>query len=76
MKISFDVNNQRQLQFVQYKHDCNVVVNDIDSKGNIDKTLTISNGQFVMLYNLYEYVMKNDIKNSFINPYGKNIEQL
>ena len=72
MKITFDVNNQRQLQFIQEKHDGNVIVNGIDHNGNVDRTRTISNGQFVMLYNLYVYILDNDIKNDFINPYGKH----
>lgn len=72
MKITFDVNNQRKLEFTQEKHDGNVIVNGIDHNGNVDRTRTISNGQFVMLYNLYVYILDNDIKNDFVNPYGKH----
>lgn len=36
--------------------------------------IEISNGNMVMLFNLYQYIKRNDIQNDFINPYGKNKE--
>jgi len=75
-KISFDINNGMTLEFVQREHDSNVLVHKIDHNGKKVYGNTIPNGQFVMLYNLYQYVIDNDIQNDFINPYGKNKEVL
>ena len=38
-------------------------------------TLLIPPGDFVMLVNLYKHIKYNDIRNDFINPYGKNKEE-
>ena len=40
---------------------------------DISKT-TINPSDFIMLLNLYEYIIENDIQNDFINPNGKNKE--
>lgn len=71
--ISFDVNNNGRMEFVQRKHDANVLIHiyhdGVKTYGN-----TIPNGDMVMLYNLYRYVKDNDIQNDFINPNGANKE--
>ena len=69
--LSFDVNNNRKVTVSQSVHDGNVTV----THGN-ENTKTITAGNFVMLLNLYGYIMDNDIQNDFINPYGKNKEIL
>ena len=71
--LTFDINNQRKIYFEQAEHDNTVFVETIDSNGKLENGRTIPAGQFIMLYNLYVYIIENDIKNSFINPYGKNI---
>jgi hypothetical protein len=72
--ISFDVNNGGKLIFDQDKHDSDVIA--YVTYGNGEKLIkqTISNGDMVMLFNLYTYVKSNDIQNDFINYYGKNKE--
>ena len=52
------------------------VNNNGTSKDYSDTTddIEISNGDMVMLVNLYQYIKRNDIQNDFINPYGKNKE--
>ena len=70
--ISFDINNQKKLAFMQNEHDNKVFVQAIDSKGNVEYTKIIYPGDFVMLYNLYVYIKENNIKNDFINTCGTN----
>lgn len=53
---------------MQKDHDGTVIVS---SAGREDY---ISNGDMVMLMNLYRYIKDNDIQNDFINPYRKNKE--
>lgn len=72
--ISFDVNNERTLRLTQQNHDGTVSVETYDGKGELEDSLKISNGDFVMLINLFRYVKDNDIQNDFINPHGKNKE--
>lgn len=75
--ITFDVNNGQQLVFEQDKHDGSVQVYRVRKENGQyehDEIKIIPNGQFVMLNNLYWHIMRNDIQNDFINPYGKNIE--
>lgn len=74
-RISFDIHNKQQLVLTQFSHDDRVFVTHEEEDGrHVSKTKTIPNGQFVMLMNLYAYIMDNDIQNDFINPYGKNKE--
>lgn len=68
--LSFNTNNNRKLTVSQSVHDGNVTV----TRGNVMETITA--GDFVMLLNLYSYIVDNDIQNDFINPYGKNAEAL
>ena len=77
--ISFDVNNGGKMKLVQRKHDGSCLITTEDEKGLCDSQLSdkeafISNSDMVMLLNYYTYVKRNDIKNNFINPYGKNQE--
>ena len=68
--ITFNANNNKQLTVSQSVHDGDVTV----TRGNVMETITA--GDFVMLLNLYSYIVDNDIQNDFINPYGKNEKAL
>lgn len=72
--ISFDTNNGRLLVIKQEEHDGKVTVEHLE-KHYGKESYTISNGDFVMLINLYRYIKDNDIQNDFINPNGKNKEE-
>lgn len=74
MNINFKVNNGDTLVLTQESNDSKVNVAITDNKGNIDYEYDISAGDFTMLLNLYRYIKDNNIKNDFINPYGKNEE--
>lgn len=68
--LSFNTNNNRKLTVSQSVHDGSITV----TRGNVMETITA--GDFVMLLNLYSYIMDNDIQNDFINPHGNNTEAL
>ena len=82
--IGFELNNQRTGSVTQRKYDQEVTytiykpVKDcedtVDPRQEVERVRTIPIGQFVMLLNLYGYIIDNDIQNDFINPYGKNKE--
>ena len=77
-RISFDVNNQRQLVLSQDNHDSAVIVTT-EYRGEIEtdcKPVKISAGDFVMLINLYQHIKENDIKNRFINYHGCNLDDM
>ena len=74
MEINFKVNNGDTLVLTQEKDDGKVNVVRADRQGRIDYRYGISAGDFTMLLNLYRHIKENDIKNDFINPYGKNKE--
>lgn len=74
MNINFKVNNGDTLVLTQENNDGKVNVARTDRKGNIDYQYDISAGDFTMLLALYRYIKDNDIRNDFINPYGKNKE--
>lgn len=74
-KLTYFVNNNGTMEISQSKLDGKVIVHTFhDSKDYSDATndLEISNGDMVMLINLYRYIKENDIQNDFINPNGKN----
>lgn len=78
--ISFDINNGQQLILEQEKHDHSVLVYHVKTDlPGLDKRTSeikeISPGQFIMLLNLYWYIIDNDIQNDFINVCGKNKEE-
>ena len=72
-KIIFEVNNQSLLSFEQAAIDKKVSVYNTSNSGK-EFLRDISCGDFVMLFNLYDYIKRNDIQNDFINPNGKNKE--
>ena len=74
-KLTFDINNGLTLAFEQDTHDRLVKVHKYDGGGKLVDADSIPAGQFVMMWNMYKYIMENDIKNDFINPYGKNREE-
>ena len=68
-KLEFLVNNNGAMQLLQNKCDGDVIIHMSDGED-----MNISNGDMVMLINLYQYIKRYDIQNGFINPYGKNRE--
>lgn len=68
-KLEFLVNNNGAMQLLQNKCDGDVIIHMSDGED-----MHISNGDMVMLINLYQYIKRYDIQNGFINPYGKNRE--
>ena len=70
--ITFDVNNGQTLQFAQSSHDGLVMVSRKQPNGKTEAAELIPPGQFVMLWNLYRYIMDNNVRNDFINPNGRN----
>ena len=72
--ISFDINNGMALEFEQERHDGTVIVTKRTADGSIVERNIIPAGQFVMLNNLYRYIIENDYQNDFLNPFGKNKE--
>lgn len=68
-KLEFLVNNNGTMQLLQNKCDGDVIIHMSDGED-----MNISNGDMVMLINLYQYIKRYDIQNGFINPYGKNRE--
>ena len=71
--MTFNVNNEGILKLEQSTHDAAVTVATIRD-GKAENSYIISNGDFVMLLNLYRYIKDNDIQNDFINYHGKNHE--
>lgn len=71
--ITFAVNNGITLRFVQEVHDGPVFVQHV-TKDGATLVANIFPGDFVMLWNWYEYVKTNDLHDPFINPNGKNTE--
>lgn len=72
----FNTNNKGMLQVYNYGVDGDVFVKHFDAKGENLVARVIDAGDFIMLINLYEYVIENDIHNSFINPNGIRKEYL
>lgn len=75
MAIEFKVNNCDKLLLTQETADGEVTVTRVDEKGRTECEYRIPAGEMVMLLNLYQWVKRNDIKNDFINPHGKNKEE-
>lgn len=69
--LEFNVNNKGVLTVQQSSPDATVTVTTMRD-GKIENNYTISNGDFVMLLNLYRYIKDHDIQNDFINYHGKN----
>lgn len=78
-KLEFLVNNNGTMQFIQNERDGEVTIHTFHHFNDFSETkndIHISNGDMVMLINLYQYIKKNDIQNDFINPYGKNKSEI
>ena len=73
--ISFDINNGRLLVLKQEHHDGRVTVERLEPHYG-KESYSISNGDFVMLLNLYKHIKDNDIQNDFINPNGRHNETI
>lgn len=76
-KLTYFVNNNGTMEIKQDEPDGKVIVHTFyDNKdfSNTKNDIEISNGDMVMLINLYQHIKRNDIQNDFINPYGKNKE--
>ena len=75
--LKFLVNNNGTMCISKNEHDEDVTVHTFHNFNDFSETkddIHISNGDMVMLINLYQYIKSNDIQNDFINPYGKNKE--
>ena len=70
----FYTNNNGILNVNQYSADGPVFVRHCRDEDFVARV--INAGDFTMLINLYEYVIENDIHNSFINPNGIRKEYL
>lgn len=70
------VNNKRVMRVSQERTDGDISVATAEryQSASPSDTLLIPPGDFVMLVNLYKHIKSNDIRNDFINPYGKNKE--
>ncbi len=76
-KLTYFVNNNGTMEITQDKPDGKVIVHTFHDSNDFDDTrndIEISNGDMLMLINLYQYIKSNDIQNDFINPNGKNQE--
>lgn len=76
-KLEFLVSNNGTMQFIQNERDGDVIIHTFHNFNDFSETkndIHISNGDMVMLINLYRYVKDHDIQNDFINPDGKNKE--
>lgn len=65
------------MEIKQDKPDGKVIIHTFRNSNDFSDTtndIEISNGDMVMLINLYRYIKRHDIQNDFINPYGKNVE--
>ena len=71
----FEVNNNRKI-IIEQIQDETVILETVNSSGEIERKEAINAGDFIMLLNMYRYIKDNDIKNSFINPYGTTTEEL
>lgn len=75
--LKFLVNNNGTMCISQNEIDGDITVHTFHNFNDFAETkndIHISNGDMVMLINLYHYVKDNDIQNDFINPNGKNKE--
>ncbi len=76
-KLTYFVNNNNTMTITQDKPDGKAIVHTFHNFNDFSDTkndIEISNGDMVMLINLYQYIKSNDIQNDFINPNGKNQE--
>lgn len=75
--LKFLVNNNGTMCISQNEIDGDVTVHTFHNFNDFSDTkddIHISNGDMVMLINLYQHIKRLDIQNDFINPYGKNKE--
>ena len=73
--LEFNTNNGNKVSVSQLEGSEKVFVTSLDSNWNVNYEYDISPEDFTMLLNMYCYVKRNDIKNDFINPNGKNKEE-
>lgn len=73
-RITFDVNNGRTLELEQDKHDGAVMISH-GLSGRLRASCIVPAGEMVQLVNLYRYVKRYNIADSFINPDGQNVER-
>lgn len=75
-KLVFEVNNGRKLELVQREDNGTTLICSLDAPDNeayisAGEEAYISPEDFVQLINFYRYCKRYDIKNDWINPYGK-----
>ena len=70
--LSFQTNNGGILNMIQHEVDGNIIVKRLEKDNGYKQIAEIPAGDMVMLVNMYKYIKENDIRNDFINQYGKN----
>lgn len=70
--LSFKANNNGIMNMIQQEVDGAVVVKRLEKDNGYKQIAEIPAGDMVMLVNMYKYIKENDIRNDFINQYGKN----
>ena len=70
--LSFKTNNNGLLNMIQHEVDGNIIVKRLEKGNGYKQIAEIPAGDMVMLVNMYKYIKENDIRNDFINQYGKN----
>lgn len=74
--LSFKTNNKGILNMMQNEVDGTISVKELKEDNGYNKVIDIPAGDMIMLINMYKYIKENDIQNGFINPTGKNKEEL
>ena len=73
-RITFDVNNGEALELKQDKHDGPIMISS-GLPGRLGSSCIVPAGEMIQLVNLYRYVKRYNIADSFINPDGQNVER-
>lgn len=74
--LSFKINNNGLLNMIQHEIDGTVIVKRLEKDKSYKQISEIPAGDMVMIVNMYNYIKKNDIRNDFLNPNGKNRRQI
>ena len=74
-ELILSTNNGNTVSVAQYEASKKIFVTSLDARYNVNYEYSIMPEDFTMLLNMYCYVKRNDIKNDFINPNGKNKEE-
>lgn len=72
--IELSANNNTTLFLTQTSADGDTVLSKYDGEKTTFEC-AVKASDMVMLINFYRYVKRNDIRNAFINPNGKNVDE-